>query len=127
MATIYCNLNTGSGLKKLNEYLLHRSYSTRQVSSSSSFFLFKSQTFCNCSYETLICVVFLLCSLSLTIQTTRYQWWDSSFVILLSFQTSNDDVSAATEKTKKRGDLLSDDMKYKKEIVVYIFWKVLRH
>ncbi|XP_023899725.2 uncharacterized protein LOC112011591 [Quercus suber] len=41
MATIYCNLNTGSGLKKLNEYLLHRSYSNRyhlNSKRSSSFF-----------------------------------------------------------------------------------------
>ncbi|KAM3694571.1 hypothetical protein ACJW31_07G068200 [Castanea mollissima] len=41
MATIYCNLNTGSGLKKLNEYLLHQSYSTRyhlNSKRSSSFF-----------------------------------------------------------------------------------------
>ncbi|XP_030942662.1 2-carboxy-1,4-naphthoquinone phytyltransferase, chloroplastic isoform X2 [Quercus lobata] len=41
MATIYCNLNTVSGLKKLNEYLLHRSYSNRyhlNSKRSSSFF-----------------------------------------------------------------------------------------
>lgn len=40
MANIYCNLNTGSGLKKLNEYLLHRSYLTRYYleSKRSSFF-----------------------------------------------------------------------------------------
>lgn len=41
MATVYCNLNTGSGLKKLNEYLLHRSYSNRyhlNSKRSSSFF-----------------------------------------------------------------------------------------
>ncbi|KAL4614853.1 hypothetical protein ACB092_07G083100 [Castanea dentata] len=43
MATIYCNLNTGSGLKKLNEYLLHRSYSTRYHLNSKR----SSSLFCN--------------------------------------------------------------------------------
>ncbi|KAK4563951.1 hypothetical protein RGQ29_006154 [Quercus rubra] len=53
MATIYCNLNTGSGLKKLNEYLLHRSYSTRYHLNSkrSSSFLCNSKKHFHTTYR----------------------------------------------------------------------------
>jgi hypothetical protein len=48
MAATFCNLNPGSGLKKLNEYLLYRSYKTRQV----SFLSFTLRTLGNCYSET---------------------------------------------------------------------------
>ena len=92
MATMYCNLNTGSGLKKLNEHLLHRSYLTRQVSSL-PFFLFYSQTLCNCSFETLICVV---------LYWIGFNGMKRHNFIPLRFQASNEVVSASTDKKKKK-------------------------